>query len=155
MSTNPSYLRTAQDGAVKNFRDWHIQLGRRFRALKLWFFLLDIGVEGLRARLRRDLENARWLMQQVERAEGWERVAPVPLQTVCFRHVPGPLAGDEPALATHNLQIARRINEGGKAYVTPSMLKGKQIIRVSIGSETTERRHVEMLWAALQQAAGR
>ena len=155
MSTNPSYLRTTADGAVKNFRDWHIQLGRRFRAIKLWFFLLDIGVDGLRARLRRDLENARWLKEQIDGAAYWERVAPVPLQTVCFRHVPRALAGDEPALAAHNLEIARRINESGKAYLTPSMLKGQQIIRVSIGSETTERRHVEMLWAALQEAAGR
>ena len=89
MSTNPVAFRTAQDGPVKNSRDWHIQLGRRFRALKLWFFLLDTGVDGLRARLRRDLENARWLIRAGrERAEGWERVAPVPLQTVCFRHVP-------------------------------------------------------------------
>ena len=153
MSTNPSYLRTAQDGAVKNFRDWHIQLGRRFRAIKLWFLLLDIGVEGLRARIRRDLENARWLKEQVDGTAGWERVAPVPLQTVCFRHVPLALADDESALAAHNLEIARRINEGGKAYLTPSTLKGRQIIRASIGSETTERRHVEMLWTALEEAA--
>ena len=155
MSTNPSYLRTAQDGAVKNFRDWHIQLGRRFRALKLWFLLLDVGVEGLRARLVRDLENARWLAEQIDRAADWERVAPVPLQTVCFRHVPRELAGDEAALTAHNLEIVRRINEGGKAYLTPSTLKGKQIIRVSIGAETTERRHLELLWAALEDAAGR
>ena len=98
MSTNPSYLRTAQDGAVKNFRDWHIQLGRRFRAIKLWFLLLDIGVDGLRARLRRDLEGA-LAREQIDGTAGWERVAPVPLQTVCFRHVPLALADDEPALA--------------------------------------------------------
>ena len=153
MSTNPSYLRTAQDGAVKNFRDWHIQLGRRFRAIKLWFLLLDIGVDGLRARLRRDLENARWLKEQIDGTAGWERVARVPLQTVCFRHAPLAIADDESALAAHNLEIARRINAGGKAYLTPSTLKGMQIIRASIGSETTERRHVEMLWAALAEAA--
>ncbi|MDE3034091.1 MAG: aspartate aminotransferase family protein, partial [Acidobacteriota bacterium] len=68
MSTNPSYLRTAQDGQVSNFRDWHIQLGRRFRALKLWFYLMDVGVEGLQARLRRDLEHAQWLKAQVDAA---------------------------------------------------------------------------------------
>jgi aromatic-L-amino-acid decarboxylase len=152
MSTNPSYLRTAQDGDVKNFRDWHIQLGRRFRALKLWFFLLDIGVDGLQARLRRDLDNARWLAQQIDAAPGWQRVAPVQLQTVCIRHVPENLAGDEAALAQHNLDIARRIHAGGKAYLTPSVLKGEQILRVSIGAETTERRHVEALWALLQDA---
>ncbi|BDU69992.1 aromatic-L-amino-acid decarboxylase [Geothrix oryzae] len=151
MSTNPSYLRTAQDGQVSNFRDWHIQLGRRFRALKLWFYLMDVGVEGLQARLRRDLENAQWLKAQVDAAPDWERLAPVPLQTVCVRHLKPGL--DEPGLAAHNLDIARRINDGGKAYLTPSLLKGTQILRVSIGAETTERRHVEALWEALRHAA--
>ena len=151
MSTNPSYLRTAQDGQVSNFRDWHIQLGRRFRALKLWFYLMDVGVEGLQARLRHDLENAQWLKDQVDAAPDWERLAPVPLQTVCLRHLPPGL--DEPALAAHNLEIARRVNESGKAYLTPSLLKGKQLLRVSIGAESTERRHVEALWKALQAVA--
>jgi aromatic-L-amino-acid decarboxylase len=151
MSTNPSYLRTAQDGQVSNFRDWHIQLGRRFRALKLWFYLMDVGVEGLQARLRRDLDNAQWLKEQVDAAPDWERLAPVPLQTVCLRHLRPGL--DEPSLAVHNLDIARRINESGRAYLTPSMLKGRQMLRVSIGAETTERRHVEALWEALQAAS--
>lgn len=151
MSTNPSYLRTAQDGQVSNFRDWHIQLGRRFRALKLWFYLMDVGVEGLQARIRRDLANTQWLKDQVDAAPDWERLAPVPLQTVCLRHAKPGL--DEPALAAHNLEIARRINEGGSAYLTPSLLKGKQILRVSIGAETTERRHIELLWEALKAAS--
>lgn len=151
MSTNPSYLRTAQDGQVSNFRDWHIQLGRRFRALKLWFYLMDVGVEGLQSRLRRDLENTSWLKEQVDAAADWERLAPVPLQTLCLRHLKPGL--DEAGLAQHNLEIARRINEGGQAYLTPSLLKGTQILRVSIGAEATERRHVEALWKALKQAA--
>jgi aromatic-L-amino-acid decarboxylase len=152
MSTSPSYLRTAQDAEVKNFRDWGIPLGRRFRALKLWFQLADEGVEGLQARIRRDLDNARWLAEQVDAAPGWERLAPVPLQTVTVRHVP---AGetDEARLAAHNLAVARRVNESGRAYLTPSVLKGKQVIRVSVGAERTERRHVEGLWARLQEAA--
>jgi aromatic-L-amino-acid decarboxylase len=158
MSTNPSYLRTAQDGEVKNYRDWHIQLGRRFRALKLWFFLLDVGVEGLQARLRRDLENAQWLARCVDESGAagggaWQRMAPVHLQTVCLRHVPRAAAGDEAALAAHNLRIAAHVNGSGKAYLTPSLLKGVQILRVSIGAEGTERRHVEALWAQLQEAA--
>lgn len=152
MSTNPSYLRTAQDGEVKNFRDWHLQLGRRFRALKLWMVLLDQGVEGLQARLRRDLENAQWLKKQVDQAPDWERLAPVPLQTLCIRHHPAGM-DDEAALASHNLDLVRRINEDGHSYLTPSILKGRQMIRVSIGSETTERRHVEGLWEELRAAA--
>jgi aromatic-L-amino-acid decarboxylase len=153
MSTNPSYLLTAQDGAVTNYRDWQIPLGRRFRAIKLWFYLLDAGVEGLQARIRRDLANAQWLRAQVDQAEGWQRMAPVPLQTVCLRHVPEALGGDEAALARHNLAIARRVNESGAAYLTPSLLKGRQMIRVSIGAEATEQRHVEAVWSALQDAA--
>jgi aromatic-L-amino-acid decarboxylase len=153
MSTNPSYLVTTQDGAVRNFRDWHIPLGRRFRALKLWFYLLDVGVEGLQGRIRRDLANAQWLRAQVDVAPGWQRLAPVPLQTVCLRHVPETLRSDEPALTRHNLAIVRRVNESGAAYLTPSLLKGQQMIRASIGAEATERRHVEALWAALQDAA--
>jgi aromatic-L-amino-acid decarboxylase len=153
MSTNPSYLQTKQDGAVKNYRDWHVQLGRRFRSLKLWFYLMDVGVEGLQARLRRDLANAQWFKEQVDAAADWERLAPVAFQTVCIRHVPAALAGSEAALKVHNLELAQRINEGGKAYLTPSILKGKQILRVSIGAETTERAEVEALWALLGEAA--
>lgn len=152
MSTNPSYLRTSQDGEVKNFRDWGVPLGRRFRALKLWFFLLDVGVDGLRARVRRDVENAHWLADRVDEAPGWERMAPVPLQTVVLRHIPHGVL-DEVRLAAHNLAIARRVNEGGRAYLTPSVLKGQQTLRVSVGAETTERRHVEALWRELRDAA--
>ena len=153
MSTNPSYLQTQQDSAVKNFRDWHIQLGRRFRALKLWFFLIDVGVEGLRARLRRDLANAQWFKEQVLGAADWQLMSPVHFQTVCIRHVPPELRGDEAALRQHNLRIAQRINEGGKAYLTPAVLKGEQMLRVSIGAEGTERAHVEALWRMLQVLA--
>jgi aromatic-L-amino-acid decarboxylase len=151
MGTNPAYLRTQQDGEVANFRDWHIPLGRRFRALKLWFHLLDVGAEAVRTRLRRDLANARWLGDEVARTPGWEVLAPVQLQTVCLRHVRPEL--DEAALTAHNLEIARAINSSGRAYLTPSVLDGKQILRVSIGAERTERRHVEALWAELQRAA--
>ena len=117
MSTNPSYLRTAHDDEVKNLRDWGIPLGRRFRALKLWFLLREQGVEGISARLRRDLANAVWLREQVDAAPDWERMAPVPFQTVCIRHrCPG---ASEEELACHNLAIARRIYESCRAYLTP------------------------------------
>ena len=156
MGTNPSYLHTAQDQTVKNLRDWGIPLGRRFRALKAWMVIVDQGVAGLTARLRRDLDNARWLAVQIDETPGWERLAPVPLQTVCVRHVPpgSNLAStDEAALTRHNLRIAERINRSGKAYLTPSLLKGRQMLRLSIGAEPTERHHVEALWQLLQEAA--
>jgi aromatic-L-amino-acid decarboxylase len=154
MSTDPSYLRTAQDGLVRNLRDWGIPLGRRFRALKLWFVIRDSGVEGLQTRVRRDVENAQWLKQQIDTAPDWERLAPVPLQTVCIRHVPARLAGNEDGLAVHNLRLADAINQLGRSYLTPSVLKGKQMIRVSIGAQATQRKHVAALWEDLQEAAG-
>lgn len=152
MGTNPTYLRTQQDGEVSNFRDWHIPLGRRFRALKLWFYLLDVGADAIRERIRRDLANARWLADQIAQAPGWEVIAPVPLQTVCIRHLRG---ADEAAIAAHNLAMAREINSSGRAYLTPSVVEGKQILRVSIGAERCERRHVEALWTELQRVAAR
>ncbi len=154
MSTNPSYLRTVHDGEVKNFRDWHIPLGRRFRALKFWFLVFEQGVEGLQARLRRDLANAQWFKEQIDAAPDWERLAPVPLQTVCIRHRPKDIVSEE-ALARHNLELAQRLNEAGRVYLTPSVLKGKQMLRVSIGAETTERHHVVELWQELQAESRR
>ena len=109
-------------------------------------------MDGLRARIRRDVENAHWLADRVDEAAGWERLAPVPLQTVTIRHVPHGET-DEARVAAHNLAIARGINQGGRAYLTPSVLKGQQTLRVSVGSETTERRHVEAPWRELQDAA--
>ncbi|HTX70061.1 MAG TPA: pyridoxal-dependent decarboxylase [Thermoleophilia bacterium] len=153
MSTNPSYLRTAHDDMVRNLRDWGIPLGRRFRALKLWFLLREHGVQGLQARVRRDVGNAAWLAEQVEAAPEWELLAPAPLQTVCLRHVPAALAGDEEALTTHNAAVVRHINDAGRFYYGTSVLKGKLMQRVSVGAQPTEREDVEAFWAALQETA--
>jgi aromatic-L-amino-acid decarboxylase len=155
MSTDPSYLRTAQDGLVRNLRDWGIPLGRRFRALKLWFLVREHGVEGLQTRLRRDIANAAWLAEQVDTAPEWELLAPAPLQTVCLRHVPAALDGDEEALAAHNAAIVERINAGGGYYFGTSLVKGTLHLRVSVGAEPTEREDVEGLWTALREAAAR
>jgi aromatic-L-amino-acid decarboxylase len=105
-------------------------------------------VEGLQARLRRDLANARWLAQQVDATPGWVRLAPVPLQTVCVRHEPPGLTGE--ALDAHTLGWVGRINASGAAYLTPAVLSGRWMARVSIGAEPTERADVETLWALMQ-----
>jgi aromatic-L-amino-acid/L-tryptophan decarboxylase len=152
MSTNPSYLRSAVDGAVTQYKDWGIPLGRRFRALKLWFHLRLDGVDAIRARLRRDLDNARWLAGQVAATPGWRVLAPVTLQTVVLRHEPAGLAGQ--ALDEHTLAWAAAVNASGEALVTPSLLDGAWSVRVSIGAEPTERPDVERLWNLLRQAAG-
>ena len=151
MSTNPSYLQTAADGQVKNYRDWGLPLGRRFRALKLWFLIREQGVEGLQARLRRDIANARWLSTVVSETPNWRVLAPVPLQTLCVRHEPPGLSGD--ALDTHTQAWAARLNRSGVAYVTPALLDGRWMVRVSIGAEPTERAHVEQVWTAMRQHA--
>ena len=153
MSTNPSYLQSAADGRVKNLRDWGIPLGRRFRALKLWFLIREQGVSGLQARLRRDLDNARWLTDAVNAAPGWSLLAPVPLQTLCLRHEPAGLDGE--ALDRHTQGWADRINRSGAAYLTPAMLDGRWMVRVSIGAEQTERAHVEVLWRTMRTEAER
>jgi glutamate/tyrosine decarboxylase-like PLP-dependent enzyme len=151
MSTNPSYLRSSADDQVKNLRDWGLPLGRRFRALKLWCLVREQGVAGLQARLRRDLENARWLEVQVRAAPQWRVLAKVQLQTICVRHEPGGLEGE--ALDRHTLAWAEALNRSGEAYVTPATLEGRWMVRVSIGAEQTEREHVVALWKRMQQHA--
>jgi len=161
MSTNPSYLRSAVDGEVTQYKDWGIPLGRRFRALKLWFHLRLDGVEAIRARLRRDLDNARWLAAQVSSAPGWRVLAPVNLQTVVLRHEPpGAASGtgavlDADALNAHTLSWVDSVNASGAALVTPSVLDGIWSVRVSIGAEPTGREDVEALWSLLREAAER
>ena len=153
MSTNPSFLQSAADNRVKNLRNWGVPLGRRFRALKLWFLIREQGVAGLQARLRRDLANAQWLADCVRRAPGWRVLAPVPLQTLCVRHQPPGVDGD--ALDQHTLAWADRINRSGDAYLTPAVLDGRWMVRVSIGAESTERSDVEALWTAMRREAER
>jgi aromatic-L-amino-acid decarboxylase len=151
MSTDPSFLRTDVDTEVVNYRDWGIPLGRRFRALKLWLTLRTVGAEALRARIRRDCDNARWLADQVDNAAGWRRLAPVPLQTVCVLHEPPGMAGE--ALDRHTLDWCRRINLSGFAYLTPSTLAGRWFVRVSVGAELTQREDVAALWAVMRKTA--
>lgn len=152
MSTNPSYLRSTADSQVKNLRDWGLPLGRRFRALKLWFLIREQGVEQIQRRLRRDLENAQWLASEVRKTPDWQVLAPVPLQTVCIRHSPGGLSGE--ALDAHTLEWVERVNRSGKAYLTPAILDGRWMVRVSIGAILSEREHVEALWKLIREQSG-
>ncbi len=156
MSTDPSYLRSAVDGQVTQYKDWGIPLGRRFRALKLWFQLRLDGVESIQARLRRDLANARWLADQVAAEPGWRLVAPLTLQTVCLRHEPDGLVGpdgevlDGDALDRHTLAWVGAVNASGRAFLSASTLAGRWMVRVSIGAEATEHEDVAVLWELLK-----
>jgi aromatic-L-amino-acid decarboxylase len=157
MSTTPSYLRSGADSEVVQYKDWGIPLGRRFRALKLWFHLHLDGVEAIRARLRRDLANAQWLAETVAAEPNWRVLAPVQLQTVCLRHEPPSLVTDDggivdgEALDRHTLAWADAVNASGRAFVSPSTLDGRWMVRVSIGAEATERAAVEALWDQMRQ----
>jgi aromatic-L-amino-acid/L-tryptophan decarboxylase len=151
MSTNPSFLQSSVDGQVRNLRDWGIPLGRRFRALKLWFLIREQGVSGLQARLRRDLENARYLAAEVAATPDWHVVAPVNLQTVCIRHQPASLEGD--ALDAHTRAWAEAINRSGEAYLTPATLDGRWMVRISVGAIDTEAADIAAAWAAIRRHA--
>jgi len=153
MSTNPSYLQTAADGQVKNYRDWGIPLGRRMRALKLWFVIREQGVDGLQARIRRDLSNARWLAGEIPREPHWKLLAPVRLQTLVVRHEPPEL--DAAALDAHTLAWVKALNESGETYLTPTSVAGRWAVRVSLGACATEREHVADLWRLMRTAADR
>lgn len=135
---------------MKNYRDWGIPLGRRFRSLKLWTLIRVEGVAALQARLRRDIANTQWLAERVRAEAGWQVLAPVPLQTLCVRHVPDGLEGD--ALDRHTLAWVDRVNRSGAAYLTPATLAGRWMCRVSVGAYPTEREHVAALWDAMREA---
>jgi aromatic-L-amino-acid decarboxylase len=151
----PEYLKTAQDADVVNFRDWGPQLGRRFRALKLWFVLRSYGVSGLRAMLRQHIalghEFAGWVGSQ----PGFEVLAPSPVALVCFRHVPAALGGDEAALAAHNRRVLDRVNRSGRAFLTHTTLAGRYAIRMAIGQRLTRREHVAEAWEVIREAVSR
>jgi aromatic-L-amino-acid decarboxylase len=164
MSTSPSYLRSAAAAAgesVTEYRDWGIPLGRRFRALKLWFHLRLDGVEAIRTRLRRDLANARRLADLVAAEPGWRVLTPVVLQTVCLRHEPPELLApdgtvlDGSDLDRHTLAWADAVNASGRTFVSPAVLDGRWMVRISIGAESAEWDDVAEVWATIRQTAAR
>lgn len=146
LSVLPEYLRNkaTESGAVIDYRDWHIQLGRRFRSLKLWFVIRHYGIEGLRHHIRRHVELAQVFARWVRETNGFELAAPPILNLVCFRHV----AGD-----TLNRQLLERINTGGKLYLTHTMLDDKFTLRLCVGQTGTEERHVKRAWQEIREAA--
>jgi aromatic-L-amino-acid decarboxylase len=148
---SPEYLRTAHDADVVNFRDWGIQLGRRFRALKLWFVIRSYGVEGLRALIRKHVTLARELAHTIERTEGFELMAPAPFGLVCFRCRPSGFTDE--ALDDLNRELLGRVNATRRVHLTHTRLGGRYVIRMAIGQRQTEREHVEQAWRLIQEAA--
>ena len=141
----PEYLKTGVDSQVNNYRDWGVPLGRRFRALKLWFVLRSYGVEGLQAKLRQDIALTRELGQWVQNHPEFELMAPVQLGLVCLRHHPTGL-DDEAALDRLNAALLQRLNDSGALYLTQTRLNGRYAIRFSIGQTHTQPEHVQRAW---------
>jgi aromatic-L-amino-acid decarboxylase len=148
----PEYLRTPHDARVVNYRDWGIQLGRRFRALKLWFVLRSFGVEGLRAMLRKHIALAQEFRSWIEAEPGFEVLAPSPFGLVCFRHRPEGLA-DGAELDAHNRALLARVNASGSAYLTHTSLGGRFALRLVVGQWRTERSDVQRVWRILRDAS--
>ncbi len=146
LSILPEYLRNqaTESGAVIDYRDWHIQLGRRFRSLKLWFVIRHYGIEGLQHHIRQHIYLAQQFAEWVRNDARFELAAPAPLNLICFRHK----AGD----AT-NQAIMDRLNRSGDLFLTHTKLHGRLTLRLSVGQTHTQARHVENAWKRIQEEA--
>ena len=154
----PEYLRTLdRERPVHDFNEYTPQLGRRFRALKMWFLLRYFGLEGLRARIREHLELARGLAERIDREPDAERLAPAPFSTVCFRWRPRRFAGHEggPEVAAYldrlNTELMDRVNREGDVFISHTRLEGRLTLRVAIGNIRTEARHVDRAWSLVER----
>lgn len=154
-ATAPAYLQTAHDTDVVNYRDWGIQLGRQFRALKLWFVIRSYGVDGLRAMLRHHIALADRFRSWVLAEPGFVVAAPAPFGLVCFRHEPAALKGDAAALDAWNEKLLQRVNAPGDVYLTHTRLGGRYTLRMAIGQWQTEEAHVRRAWDLVRGATGR
>jgi aromatic-L-amino-acid/L-tryptophan decarboxylase len=146
LSVLPEYLRNqaTESGAVIDYRDWHIPLGRRFRSLKLWFVIRHYGVEGLRYHVRRHVELAQQFASWVRDDAQFELAAPAPLNLVCFRHRGGDAI---------NQGLLERLNYSGDLYLTHTKLDDRFTLRLSVGQTHTELRHVERAWKRIREEA--
>jgi aromatic-L-amino-acid decarboxylase len=142
----PEYLKNkaTESGAVFDYRDWHVQLGRRFRSLKLWFVIRHYGIEGLQFHIRKHVELAQKFAGWVEQSGDFELVLEPPLNLVCFRH-----KSDD----AFNMKLMNTINETGKAFFTHTKLKEQVVLRMSIGQTHTEEKHVQDTWELILNSA--
>ena len=148
----PEYLKTRTDGQVNNYCDWGVPLGRRFRALKLWFVLRYYGLEGLQEILRAHMEMASWLEEQVREAPDFELLSPRSLNLVCFHYKPAHL-DDISTINRINEQLLHQLNDSGKIFLTHTKIRGVYTLRIVIGQTTVQQRHIETAWGLLQETA--
>ena len=150
----PEYLKTKEGKQVNNYRDWGIQLGRRFRALKLWFVIRHFGVEGLREKIAAHVKWARDFAAGIEAAPDFELLAPVPLSTICFRYSPAGIKEKE-VLNTLNARLLEALNGTGKIYLTHTKLNGIYTIRLVIGQTGQQETDVKEAWELIRRTAAR
>jgi aromatic-L-amino-acid decarboxylase len=148
----PEYLKTEQGARVINYRDWGIQLGRRFRALKLWFVIRTYGVEGLQQRVRGHIEWTKALAEAIDETTDFELVKAPVLSLLCFRYCPGDGLGPE-ALDDLNARLLHALNDGGRLYLTHTRVNGVYVIRFVVGQTNTEERNVWDAWEEIQRTA--
>ena len=144
----PEYLTTGHSG-VTDYMDWGVQLGRRFRALKLWMVIRYFGHEGLAAHMRRHIALGQQFASWVDTAPDFERLAPTPFSTVCFRAHPRGL-DDDGALERLNARLMDSVNVGGEIYISHTKLHGVYALRLAVGNIRTEERHVARAWELLR-----
>ncbi len=146
------YLATPETD-VHNYMDYGLQLGRRFRALKLWFAIRSFGVNGLQQHLRDHIALAQEFATWVERDSGWQIAAPHPLSVVCFRFIPD--ARGDAAIDALNTAIMDDVNAGGRIFISATKLHGRTVLRLAIGNERTKRDDVVLAWDIIREAAAR
>jgi aromatic-L-amino-acid decarboxylase len=150
----PEYLKTPETEKVTNYRDWGLQMGRRFRALKLWFVIRTFGLRGLQERLRHHLDLAARQVERIRQDGEFEILAPVPLNAVCFRYHPAGI--DHNALLNDlNARLLEAVNISGKAFLTHTKLNGAFAIRMVIGQTAVEDEHVARTWDLIRTTARR
>ncbi|MFO7655580.1 MAG: pyridoxal-dependent decarboxylase [Bacteroidales bacterium] len=150
----PEYLKTKTDGLVNDYSEWGVQLGRRFRALKLWFVLRSFGVENLQQMIRNHISYARYFADEIQKKEKFEIMAPVKFALVCFRYVPKEsMSNDE--LNVMNEKLLQQINSSGKIYLSHTKLNGKFTLRLQTGQTNVQLRHVEEALKLIEEMAGK
>jgi aromatic-L-amino-acid decarboxylase len=148
LSVLPEYLRNqaTESGAVIDYRDWHVPLGRRFRALKLWFVIRHYGIEGLQYHVREHIRLAQEFLRWVRDDPRFELAAPAVLNLICFRL----RAGD-----TANQTLMDQLNASGDLFLTHTKLAGKFTLRFCVGQTHTQARHVKRAWERIREEAAK
>ena len=145
----PEYLKTGSRGTVNDYRDWGVALGRRFRALKLWFVLRNYGAKGIRDTVRKHIVLAAWLTMQMQNEKGFEILTPTRFSLVCFRYVPEGMT-DETEINNFNETLEQKLNSSGKMFISHTKLNGKYTLRLVVAQTFVEEKHVREAWELIR-----